>query len=226
MNYDKKLISPIRPEAYGERFIEFIEGITKSAEEAAREAENAPQPSIPHTNSNPISNRNTSSLDSGRKRSDSQHIHRGSTSNSVIQRNENDALRSEKGRDGDRPEPRTLSAARSPSAERSGGMQGQILPIVEEMGEASSTGGRSGRSGRSALSVDDNGDRERRPRTPAKDRLIDGERYNERPMTPPKDYNPNNPPTTIRMLDRSSLDKELPPIPTVASPADMSEKRP
>ncbi len=225
MNYDKKLISPIRPESYGERFIEFIEGITKSAEEAAREAENAPQPSIPHTNSNPVSNRNTSSLDSGRKRSGSQHMRRSSTSNSVIQRNENDALRSETGREGDRPESRTLGAVRSPSAERSGGMQGQILPVVEEMGEASSTGGRSGRSGRSALSVDENVDGERRPRTPAKDRLIDEERFHdERPMTPPKDYNPNSPPVTVKML-RSSLDKELPPIPTVASPAEMSEKR-
>jgi 1-phosphatidylinositol-4-phosphate 5-kinase len=38
---------------------------------------------------------------------------------------------------------RTLSTVRSPSAERSGGITGQTLPVVEEAGEAGSTSGRS-----------------------------------------------------------------------------------
>jgi 1-phosphatidylinositol-4-phosphate 5-kinase len=218
LSHDKRLISPIRPEPYGERFIEFIEGITLSPEEAARQAaEAAPQNSTPHTNSNPVSNRNTSSLDSGQRQSDGQHGRRSSISNSVIQRNEQDAHRGEKrGEDErDRPEPRMLSALRSPSAERSNGMQGQILPVVEEMGEASSTGGRSGQSARSGRSKERyENDTERRPMTPMKDnsRFLD----NGRPMTPPKDYSPNEFPRVRQTLSRTSLDKQLPPLPPTA----------
>lgn len=194
MSHDKRLISPIAPNQYGDRFIEFIEGITKSPEEAAREAAEPPRQSLPHANSN----RNTTSLDSNRRRSGSQHIHRTNTSNPTIQRNENDAIRSERHGDDetDRPDPRTLGVVRSPSAERTGGLQGQTLPVVEELGEASSTGGRSGRS------------EERRPLTPPKD--------GERPLTPPKDYSNGDGRSSIgakRPVSRSSLDKDLPPLP-------------
>ncbi len=41
---------------------------------------------------------------------------------------------------------RHLGAMRSPSAERSHGQAGSTLPVVEEVGEAGSTGGRSGNS--------------------------------------------------------------------------------
>ncbi|KAI6247202.1 Phosphatidylinositol 4-phosphate 5-kinase its3 [Erysiphe necator] len=40
IKYDKRLISPVSPDPYGERFVEFIEGITKSPEEASKEASN------------------------------------------------------------------------------------------------------------------------------------------------------------------------------------------
>jgi 1-phosphatidylinositol-4-phosphate 5-kinase len=43
---------------------------------------------------------------------------------------------------GEKPE-RTLAAVRSPSAERTNGVTGAILPVVEEAGEAGSTSGRS-----------------------------------------------------------------------------------
>jgi len=198
LSHDKKLISPIRPEPYGDRFIRFIEGVTKNPEEAAREAQAAP----PRTDSKPLSTRgrNTASLDSTRRRSISQHMHKTNTNNPTIQRNENEAMRSERHLDaGDDLEPRQITTVRSPSAERSGGMQGQILPVVEEMGEASSTGGRSARSR----------ERDERPLTPAKD-----DSPSNRPLTPPKDYSPGNgngrPQKT---LSRSSLDKDLPPIP-------------
>ena len=39
-----------------------------------------------------------------------------------------------------------LSTVRSPSAEQTNGLAGTILPVVEEVGESGSTGGRSGRS--------------------------------------------------------------------------------
>lgn len=157
---------------------------------------------MPHTNS--ISNRNTTSIDSGR-RGDGQHPRRSSNANATVQRNENEAIKGEKhGEDeSHRPDPRMITTARSPSAERSGGLQGQTLPVVEEMGEASSTGGRSGRSWRSRR---DDLDTDARPITPAKDN--DG-----RPRTPAKDYSPNGNGSVRRRLSRSSLDKELPPIP-------------
>lgn len=138
-------------------------------------------------------------------------MRRSSASNPTIQRNENEALSSEwRGEDElSRPDPRTISTIRSPSAERSGGLQGQTLPVVDELGEASSTGGRSGHSR-------ERDDTERRPLTPAKDNL-DG-----RPLTPAKDYSPNgNGHSSKRPLSRSSLDKELPPLPKVASPAPL-----
>lgn len=211
MAADKKLISPIAPVPYGDRFIEFIEGITQSPEEAARSAQNAVGSSIPHTNSNPVSNRNTTSLESSR-RSEMQQLHRNGSANTTILRAEQEALRSEKRGDDEahRPEPRRLMVIRSPSAERSGGLQGQILPVVEEMGEASSTGGRSTKS----RERDENQDG--RPLTPAKD-------YNdERPVTPAKDYGAkeNN---SMRKISRTSLDKELPALPRVLSPMEMRE---
>ena len=207
LSHDKKFISPIAPEPYGDRFIHFIEGITKSPEEAARGA--VPDPSVPHTNSNAFStlsnhDRRNNSQESTRRRSGSTPMHRTSTSNTTLQRNENEALKSERrGENENAAEPRTITTVRSPSAERTGGMQGQTLPVVEELGEASSMGGRSGKS-------------RERPLTPAKD--------DERPPTPSKDYSPGNGQHILRgSVSRSSLDKELPPLPRVASPQEMSE---
>ncbi|RDL33882.1 SAICAR synthase-like protein [Venustampulla echinocandica] len=204
LSNDKKLISPISPEPYGDRFIDFIESITKSPEEATREAQSASRPSILHSNSNPISNRDpNTSLDSGR-RSGSQPMNR----------NEIEVSNSEKRNDeAERPDPRIISAIRSPSAERTGGLQGQTLPVVEELGEASSTGGRSGQS----REREANGDI--RPPTPAKDNS------DHRPLTPPKDHDPNNTVHGARgPVSRNSLDKKLPPLPLVHSPKQLPEE--
>ncbi|CAG8977049.1 hypothetical protein HYALB_00005756 [Hymenoscyphus albidus] len=209
LSQDKKQISPISPEPYGQRFIDFIEGITKSPEEAARAAQAAARQGIPHTNSNTFSARdqNTSSQDSGRRRSNSIPMHRSNTPNATLQRNESEAMNSERRDDeGHRPDPRTLSVVRSPSTDRVGGHQGQTLPVVEELGEASSTGGRSGHS------RDENADGDRRPLTPAKD--------DARPLTPSSYNGMSN--GTRRPLSRSSLDKELPPLPQVTSPVQKN----
>ncbi|KAH8593779.1 hypothetical protein B0O99DRAFT_514854 [Bisporella sp. PMI_857] len=207
LSNDKKLISPIRPEPYGDRFIKFIEGVTKSPEEASREAEAAP----PRTNSNALSQYDGQGFDTSRRRSASQPMHTTNTNNPTLQRNEREALKSERRGDLEHSaEPRILTTARSPSADRSGGIQGQTLPVVEELGEASSTGGRSGRSI----------DREERPLTPAKD--------DERPVTPAKDYSPRaslNGNGVRKTISRSSLDKDLPPIPRVDSPQRLNRSR-
>jgi 1-phosphatidylinositol-4-phosphate 5-kinase len=146
-------------------------------------------------------------------------MHRSSNPNSTLQRNEQEAINAERRGDDEthRPEPRIISVVRSPSADRSGGLQGQTLPVVEELGEASSTGGRSGHS------REENDDGDRRPRTPAKD-YVDG-----RPLTPPKDYSPNGNgygqgDVSKATLNRSSLDKKLPPLPPVTSPVEKQEK--
>lgn len=169
LSNEVKQISPIAPEGYGDRFIKFITGITKTREEAEREEAEAAAQDAEESAISPTT---------GRKRSGSQHLHRTATDNTVIQRAEAQAAISEEqgAHEDDRPE-RTLVSVRSPSTER--GVQGTILPIVEEAGEASSTGGKSGHE------VED------RPPTPAKDytnkNVKNVQATERRPPTPPKD---------------------------------------
>lgn len=149
-------------------------------------------------------------------------MQRTGTVNSTLQRNEHEASK-KADKEVERPDPRTIGVVRSASADRSGGMQGQILPVVEEMGEASSNGGgRSLRSVRSfqstdgrprtppkdervrdftRLSVEDDGMRERRPRTPVKDWVVNG------------NGNGGGNGVASPRISRSSLDKDLPALP-------------
>jgi 1-phosphatidylinositol-4-phosphate 5-kinase len=116
LSHPKAQISPIPPEAYGERFLQFITSNTKSKEEAERE-------------------KHMPSEDGGVRHS-IQLFSRWSSDNA--------AERAEKqgGSEEDRHQ-RTLTTARSPSAERTNGVAGATLPVVEEAGEAGSTSGRS-----------------------------------------------------------------------------------
>jgi 1-phosphatidylinositol-4-phosphate 5-kinase len=84
---------------------------------------------------------------------------------------------------------RTLSTMRSPSAERTNDRAGMTLPVVDEAGESSSTGGRSG--------TDDEARRESRPPTPPKDHPITAKRRHEPEIRKSSDSN-----------------KALPPLPT------------
>lgn len=209
LSHDKKLISPIAPEPYGERFIKFIEGITKSPEEAARE----PQPAVPHVDSLGITSHSHAhshpeTLGESAKTHRSQPIMPAKSpklaTNATNQNHETDGLKSEHRRAGlEEPEPRVLSTVRSPSTDRSGNPQGQTLPVVEELGESSSLGGKSGRSR----------ERDDQSLTPTNDV------EERRPVTPMKDFSPNR--SGIRVVARSSLDKELPPLPQVESPMEM-----
>lgn len=189
--------------------MKFIEGITKSQEAAIRD----PLPALPHPHVNAaiVPHSHTHSrpetyTESVAKRSGSQLISTSKPvgSNATIQRNETEALRSEHRRAGqDEPEPRVLSTVRSPSADRTGNAQGQTLPVVEELGEASSLGGKSGRSR----------ERDDHLSTPMNDE------DDIRPATPKKDFSLNS--SGLRMVERSSLDKDLPPLPLVESPTQM-----
>lgn len=144
-----------------------------------------------------------------------------------------EAADKKKDKEKERPDPRTIGVVRSPSAERTGGLHGQILPVLEEGKEDRDGSSNGGRSIRSYKSVGDlRRDDERRPRTPAKDTtLIDRTRLSAesardrdgRPRTPIKDTKWTNgvngfgardkSPMGRSVISRESLDKDLPPLP-------------
>ena len=118
MSHDKKQISPIPPENYGERFIKFITGLTMTAEEAEREKQ--------------------SGQFDGMHRQTSFGLSRKST-DKVVHQAEKQAIKTKRqGADEETTPDRTLTSVRSPSAEMGVGMGGQTLPVVEEDGEAGS----------------------------------------------------------------------------------------
>lgn len=203
-------ISAIPPERYGDRFIKFVTGVTKTKEAAEREKAGAADP-IAETMAG---------------------VSRSSTDR-VMDKAEHQAEKTQRHGTPEQQVPNLqLRAVRSPSAER--GEMGTVLPVVEEAGEASSLGGRSNRSHdaptrsppppptenahvtplQRPLARDvEHG---RPPPTPPKDSATASE---ERPPTPPKDdhYAHNRhsgPPTPPKEANgRSSIDKDLPRTP-------------
>ena len=124
MSNNKAQISPIPPENYGDRFIKFMSGLTMTKEEQERHVESGEQ------------------LDGTSGANPRTSIQRPSIShdNEVVEKAEKEAHKSEQEGGGEQPQrDRTLSAVRSPSAER--GMAGATLPVVEEDGEANSQEG-------------------------------------------------------------------------------------
>lgn len=242
---DPKQISPIPPKPYGERFMKFITGITMSKEQVemaeAQVAEAAAMAQVDGAEEN--------NAPRGRRSSQSQTLPRSNTDNSVIQRAEEEAHKSEKSgsKKDDRPD-RTLLAMRSPSAERTNGVAGTTLPVVEEVGEASSTGGRSNQTAEGA----EMDEKSELPPTPPKDIGI----ALTKKMTPPPNRPPPPPPNqqsssggsptrapppppvngmvngvgsnhdaeSTRSRPDSWKEKALPPVPRVSSPEVMNEK--
>ncbi|KAJ4318258.1 Phosphatidylinositol-4-phosphate 5-kinase, partial [Neodidymelliopsis sp. IMI 364377] len=206
-------ISAIPPERYGDRFVKFITGVTKTREAAEREKTEAAM--------NPEANEAVAG------------ISRSSTDR-VMEKAEHQAEKTQRHGAPERDVPNlAMRVVRSPSAER--GEIGTTLPVVEEAGEASSVGGRSNRSHDAPLRSPPPPPTEeahvtplqrepmvreqshgRPPPTPPKD---SGTASEERPPTPPKDdlYAHNRhsgPPTPPKELKgRSSVDKELPRTP-------------
>jgi 1-phosphatidylinositol-4-phosphate 5-kinase len=185
---------------YGDRFIKFINGVTKTREDAEREA--AEQVAAQSTGVAPT--------DSTPKRSDTNQTQHSNTDNPVIQRAETEAIKTEKrGSSEDSVPNRILTTVRSPSAERTNDRAGMTLPIVDEVCESSSTGGRSAQEA-GERGEENETDREHHPPTPPKDHGLVPERSSKKPVS----------------VRNSSFDsnKALPPIPTVASPEPMDEK--
>jgi 1-phosphatidylinositol-4-phosphate 5-kinase len=137
LSHNKTQISAIPPEAYGERFLNFVTGITMSKEEVERQKQSQEQGEV--------------SMDTFR----SSHVIPRASVERTMEMAEKQAVKSEKSPSRD-PEPgeNILSTIRAPSTELTNGGGPSALPVVEEAGEAGSTGSRSGRSDVSATHRD------------------------------------------------------------------------
>ncbi|KAJ5395472.1 uncharacterized protein N7487_009775 [Penicillium crustosum] len=123
LSHDRTQISPIPPESYGERFINFIKGITMSREEAERRREEA-----------------EASTSGAPQQSTEKPRSRSSSVERTMQ-----AAEKEASKDVSVTHPRTLATVWDP-ADAGGPGPTSTLPIVDEAGEASSVGGRSSNS--------------------------------------------------------------------------------
>jgi 1-phosphatidylinositol-4-phosphate 5-kinase len=141
------------------------------------------------------------STEATRQSSERQHAQHTNTDNSVIQMVENQAIKTEmRGSSEDFIPERTLTTIRSPSTEHANDRNAMTLPIVDEVGESSSTGGQSGRS--------NHDEDERHPPKPPKDKLVGPS--SKKPVS-----------TRGSSFDSN---KELPPIPKAMNPEPMEEK--
>jgi 1-phosphatidylinositol-4-phosphate 5-kinase len=200
LSHDQHQISPIPPVPYGDRFIKFITGITQPREEAEREAAAAAAVVTEQTDG-------VRSSESARWPRESQSIPRTNTDQSVMQRAEHEAILSERRGANENAVPdRILTTIRCPSVERNNDRVGTTLPIVDEVGESSSTGGRSGKS--NAEQED-----EHHPPTPPKHRQAE---FLIAPPVPPK-------PLSIRSRKSCDSNKALPALPKSESPEEMAE---
>jgi 1-phosphatidylinositol-4-phosphate 5-kinase len=159
ISHDRTQISPVPPEAYGDRFIKFMTGITMTKEEAERQGEEGGQSSSVAEAGIRAQRRGDSIMSVDGTRSSRDSADPGPRSPAVdktMQKAYKQADKGEKRRSSkEEPPERTFGTVRSPSAERTHGSAGTTLPIVEEAGEAGSTGGRSRRSGNSSQQINE-----------------------------------------------------------------------
>ena len=146
MSAPKSQISPVPPDEYGERFVKFITGITVTEEEAERKKVLEKEHTRQSNDHNISTDGPITSLDVARRSSHSDRLPR-SPVDKTMEKAQKQAEKSErKGANEQAMPERVLAVARSPSAERTHGQAGSTLPVVEEVGEGGSTGGRSGTS--------------------------------------------------------------------------------
>jgi 1-phosphatidylinositol-4-phosphate 5-kinase len=160
LSHDRTQISPIPPEAYGDRFIEFMTGITMTKEEAERRGEEEGGQSSSGAEAGIRAQRRgdvITSIDGTRSSRDSADPGpRSPAVDKTMQKAHKQADKSERRRSSkEEPPERTFGTVRSPSAERTHGSTGTTLPIVEEAGEAGSTGRRSRGSDKSGQQINE-----------------------------------------------------------------------
>jgi len=244
LSSDRTQISALPPEEYGERFYRFIEGVTMSPEEAEREAEAEREEAAQQIAASGEAEGRGSSW-SSRRRSTNTPVpptrsppaippQRSPEAQATIERASTEA------RKVDSDEEEVPSRTIATKTEKTGSVQQQILPVVEESGETSSTGGRSQVDERpDPLTPQNNGTpvngsarpstgvEEHRPVTPMKS---SPRRSGEKgPETPPKYLKPDTADSgyggngfspsresSLRLkgrISRESLNKDLPPLP-------------
>jgi 1-phosphatidylinositol-4-phosphate 5-kinase len=160
LSHDSSQISPVPPEAYGNRFVKFITGITMTKEEAKRRVEEEGGHSSNEAEAGVRARQRDDpilSFDGARSSRDSADpAPRSPAVDKTMQKAYKQADKSEKRRSSkEEPSDRTFGTVQSPSGEMTNGSVGATLPIVEEVGEAGSTGGRSGRSDNSAQQINE-----------------------------------------------------------------------
>jgi 1-phosphatidylinositol-4-phosphate 5-kinase len=226
-------ISPIPPERYGDRFVRFISGITKSPELALQEK--ADKVMSPIELNHPAGEGHASNSCDGAERGELVR----SPTDKIMAKAEKQA---EKSRDdlnkseGSAPD-RSLSTMRSPSPERQDN-GGFTLPVLEEVGESSSTGHGSRSSERSHQTPTSSPKRRSRSRgrdraeSPAssvrshqryrhsqmdgtRDEMTDLERDKMLPCTPPRTPPKDSKGTSLddrprSLLEKVNVDKALP----------------
>ncbi|TDZ13959.1 Phosphatidylinositol 4-phosphate 5-kinase its3 [Colletotrichum spinosum] len=168
---DRNQISALPPEQYGDRFYNFVEGITMSPEEARREAQRRDREQA-EAAAAAERQRVSSWSSSMRRRSATTNVppmpnyqppptppdgHRSPEARETVERANQEARRTERHGASESNVPDIVLSTKPAERRESGGQGAPILPVVEEAGEASSLGGRSRHS-------DDY-----RPKTPAKD---------------------------------------------------------
>lgn len=129
-------------------------------------------------------------------RTSSHYLSRGSADR-TMDKAERQARKPEQGGASEANVPDTfISAVRSPSAERTNGSAGATLPVVEEVGESGSTGGRSGRSRDEGVKSNDSTElNHHHPFVVFDDRELDDIRYTKPPpVMPPPPWLIDSPP--------------------------------
>lgn len=196
-------ISAVPPDKYGDRFVKFITGITKTRERAEQEKRDEQD-----------------FIDDPRL----SGVNLRTSTETVMEKAERQAEKSMRHGASEKDVPdRTIHAVTGAGGEREG--VSTTLPVVEEAAESQSMGGRSGRSGRSQEpSPQPPQQGYKPPPTPPKDSSGD---QSHRPPTPPKDYkgSMDGPPTPPKD-ERRGRDKTLPlPPPVVADGYTQSPTR-
>ncbi|WEW57585.1 Phosphatidylinositol-4-phosphate 5-kinase [Emydomyces testavorans] len=206
LSHNKTQISPIPPVAYGERFVNFITMITKSPEEVEREIQNQEK-----------------GLDqSVTDKAGAEQSASRSPAEKAMDRAEKEVVKSSKTLE-KQPEPRdrVLTTIWTPDGELpTSASQSTHLPVVEEAGESSSTGGRSANSGTSPNGEPQEFDQDATfasdlQRRTFRTALTPAGPPPDRPPPPPKvDGSPKQHKGKTVLRDRStSRDRELPPLP-------------
>ena len=218
MSANKTQISPIPPEGYGDRFIKFISGITKPREESEAEARASAQ-TQPEMQQLDGTRSQSTSLPPDMHSPPREAIE--SRSNNRIARLSPDQViehaeyRARQSTSSEEEAPdRTLKTIRSSSVER-GADRGTstTLPVLEEVGEGGSMGGRSANSAATSrdheLEPNERGSRRDAPSHNDNDSREGSNLVPQNMLSPPLGGRP--PPTPPK--DVPTMDKDLPVLP-------------